>query len=376
MRKRVRALLLVVCLVLGLMIPAKAAGTVLEVDAPETLLGIGETFTVTVNISGNPGINAVQMTLAYDETVLDCTRARVGDALSGSLSAANPDASDGARVAAASVDALTEDGVLATFTFTVKGSGTPEFSLLDTMVNQGSEPVNFTVTGAKLEESKPEPVEPAPAPAPEEEPEEEELPAVKDPEEELPAEETDSRFTDTTGHVNEFYINEAVDRGFFQGYADGSFKPDGSVTRGAFVTVLWRMAGKPMPNQAAPFTDIGKVSTEFQLAIAWAYENGYINGRTATTFAPSDPVSRQATMKILFHLYGGGSGAEVMFTGIYDDYFEDSGSLTDQFKAPMYWGVYNELIEAKTEQTLSGASVADRALLASVLVKYTDRFGA
>ena len=42
----------------------------------------------------------------------------------------------------------------------------------------------------------------------------------------------------------------------------------------------------------------------------------------------------------------------------------------------MYWGIYNGLIEGRTENTLDGPTVADRALLATVLVKYTDRFGA
>ena len=84
-------------------------------------------------------------------------------------------------------------------------------------------------------------------------------------------------------------------------------------------------------------------------------------------------MSRQATMKILFNHYGGGSGMEVMYTAIYDSCFTDSASL-GQFKAPMYWGIYNELITGKTPTTLEGATVADRALLATILVKYTDRF--
>ena len=39
------------------------------------------------------------------------------------------------------------------------------------------------------------------------------------------------------------------------------------------------------------------------------------------------------------------------------------------------WGLYNGLIEGKTENTIGGPTVADRATLATTLVKYTDRFG-
>ena len=271
---------------------------------------------------------------------------------------------------------MDEDGTVAKFTFKVKDEVDLDFGVMDiALADVEGKDITYTVTGAKLEESKQEPSKPAPEEEKEEVPKE--LPKEEElPEEAVPEEAGESLFTDTAGHVNESYINEAVERGYFQGYADGSFKPGNPVTRGAFVTVLWRMAGRPEPTSATPFTDIGQVSAEFQKAIAWAYEKGYINGRTATIFAPGDSMSRQATMKILFYHYGGGSGMETMFTSIYDDFFTDSATLNEQFKAPMYWGIYNGLIEGKTENTLGGPTVADRALLATALVKYTDRFGA
>lgn len=363
MRKRAHALFLSVCLALSLAVPAQAANTELAINAPDELPDVGETFTVTVDISDNPGLAAVQFTLDFDDSVVDCVSARTGEVLKGTLSATNPDAPDGAIIAAASMDVQTADGTLATFIFKVVGSGTPDIKIKDyILTGTDGEDMDFDfATGTDTKPNK--------KPVVKEDVEEE--PEI--PDETVPTKE--GRFTDTGGHPSESYIYEAVDRGFFQGYADGSFKPNGNVTRGAFVTVLWRMAGRPEPTNTTPFTDIGNVSAEFQKAIAWAYGKGYINGRTATTFAPGDAMSRQATMKILFHHYGGGSGEELMYYGIYDSYFTDGATLNEQFKAPMYWGIYNGLIEGKTETTLGGPTVADRALLATTLVKYTDRFG-
>lgn len=378
MRKRVRALWLTLCLALTLVVPVRAAETVLTVNAPDTLPGVGKTLTVTVDISGNPGVSSVQFTLTYDKSMLECTGIEPGAVLNGTQVASNFKGREGAMIAAASDGELTGDGELAVFTFKVKKSGTPAFTVASPLLcRDGGNEVSVSVIGAEVKDAgrrnDPEAYLPA------DDPEEEELPVAEpeeEPEEELPEEAGESLFTDTAGHPNELYINEAVERGFFQGYADGGFKPNGNVTRGAFVTVLWRMAGRPEPAAAAPFTDIGHVSEEFRSAIAWAYEKGYINGRSATAFAPGDPMSRQATMKILFHHYGGGSGMEETFRETYDAFFTDSAALNEQFKAPMYWGIYNGLIEGRTENTLGGPTVADRALLATVLVKYTDRFGA
>lgn len=365
MRKRVRALFLASCLALSLAVPAQAAKTEIKIQTPDELPAVGETFTVTVDISDNPGLAAVQFTLAFDESVVDCTNVKVGEILREGLFAANANAESGAIVSAASLEEMTQDGSLATYSFLVLEEGDPDFALAEYSFadkNAKAVEVLFTSNTTKAE-----------IPEKEEKPSREEKPE-KAPEKDAEKQtEAASPFTDTAGHESEQYIIEAVERGYFQGYADGSFKPAGNVTRGAFVTVLWRMAGRPEPSVTTPFTDIGNVSAEFQKAIAWAYGKGYINGRTATTFAPGDPMSRQATMKILFNHYGGGSGEEMMYAGIYDDCFTDSGTL-GQFRAPMYWGIYHELITGKTPTTLGGATVADRALLATILVKYTDRF--
>ena len=264
---------------------------------------------------------------------------------------------------------MTADGVLATFTFQVVGQGEPDFGLANYVLSDASGGhVAFTVTGAEKETA---PVKPeTPQTTPEQPKPGETGPTVPA----KPETDTEHLFTDTADHPLELLINAAVDRGYFEGYSDGTFRPDGRVTRGAFVTVLWRMAGKPQPAAEVPFTDIGGLSAEFRQAIAGAYGKGYINGRTATTFAPSDPVSRQAALKIVFNYAGGVSGQEVLFTQIYDDAFTDSGTMADWAKAPMYWGIYNELIEGTTKTTLGPAVPATRAELARILVNYVDRF--
>ena len=349
-------------------VSAMAAGTEISISPPDTLPAVGESFTVTVDLSGNPGVAAAQFTLQFDPAVVDCKQVSTGTVLSGMLNATNPDAADGAIVAAASTTESKKDGTLATFTFTVVGSGDPKFGMADLVLSDAAGDdirctVKNTATGETVKPETPQPKPEQPKPA-------ETVPVVPA----QPETGTEHLFTDTADHPLELLINTAVDRGYFEGYSDGTFRPDGRVTRGAFVTVLWRMAGRPQPAAAAPFTDIGALSAEFRQAIAWAYGKGYINGRTATTFAPSDPVSRQAALKIVFNYAGGVSGQEVLFTQIYDSTFTDSGTMADWARAPMYWGIYNELIDGTTKTTLGPAVPATRAELARILVGYVDRF--
>lgn len=355
---------------LGLSTTALAADMNLTINAPDELPEVGKTFTVTVDVSGNPGFASTQFTLAFNDDIVECIGAEAGTVMDGMMSVTNPEADTGAIVVGASARDKTKDGTLATYEFEVVKNGSVEFELIDLAFNdETGEDIAIKVSAVTvegLEDSEKEVTKPKK--------EKEKKPVKEEPE--VPAEPEETGFTDTAGHPSEAYIEEAVERGYFQGYADGSFKPNGSVTRGAFVTVLWRMAGRPEPTSTAPFTDIGHVSAEFQKAITWAYEKGYISGRTATTFAPGDPMSRQATMKIIFFHAGGVSGAEQMFTSVYDQHYKDSASLPEWARAPMYWGIYHDLISGKTEDTLGAATNADRALLAEILVKYTDKFGA
>jgi len=378
LRKRVSALILSICMALSLTTMAQAAGAELTVNAPDELPAVGETFTVTVDISGNPGITAAQFTLTFDESVLECADVNTGSALNGAMAATNPSADKGAVVAAASAREMTADGALATFSFKVIGEGTPDYGVADiTISNAEGDVIDLKVNGAEVQEpeEEPEPVQPEKPkedPKPEPEPVK---PEKVEPEKPVKEEAEASRFTDTADHPYEYYINEAVDMGIFQGYADGSFGPDRSVTRGAYVTVLWRLAGRPEPTRATPFTDIGGVSTEFQLAIAWAYENGLISGRTATTFAPGDPVSRQAALKILYYYNGGVDNVLPMYKTLYQSGFVDCQGKPDWVQTSMFWGYYNQLIDSVTESTLEPAVNATRAQLAMMFVNYADQFG-
>ena len=55
---------------------------------------------------------------------------------------------------------------------------------------------------------------------------------------------TKDRFYDTEGHWAEVYINRAAEIGWIGGYPDGSFKPDQYITRAEAVTLVNNVLGR------------------------------------------------------------------------------------------------------------------------------------
>lgn len=358
----------------------------LRVTVPETPPKAGETFTVAVDISGNPGFAAVQFTLPYDKEAMECTSANPGDLMKGMLAASNNSAPEGAIVAGAAVDDVRGDGRLAVFTFTAKKDlASCDFRLEDILLtNVDDADINCTVNQKTAE---------APAPPEEQRDLEKEAedvmaelegktpqrpaenPSQIPPAEQQPQIPAAPTFTDVSGHWAEADILRAAELGLIGGYEDGTFKPDNSLTRAQFVTILYRQAGRPAVTEAAPFTDIANVNDEFKNAIAWASGQGLVGGYDDGTFRPQGVLSRQATMKILFQHSGGNAGAELMFYSVYDGTFPDSAKLADWARAPVYWGIYNSLIEAGDGNNLNPAQPMTRGQLARSMVRYMEKYG-
>lgn len=162
--------------------------------------------------------------------------------------------------------------------------------------------------------------------------------------------------------------------GLFQDSSDPEQRPQDPMTRGAFITALWRMSGSPQSAAAVPFGDISGSGTEFQSAISWAYEHGYICGYSPTVFAPGAVLTRQAAMKILFLHSGGQAGMETLFYPIYEDCFTDSGAMSDWASVPMYWAYYNTLISGTSDTTIGARDPLLRGQSAEILVKYIEKF--
>lgn len=391
-RNRILAIGIALLLAVQLLTPlACAAGTTLKLTAPDKLPDVGQTFTVTAELTGNTGLAAVQISLGYDDSVVECTGIENGALVAGMLAASNPHATRdgvGAILAAATTTAVKTDGSLAVFTFRVKAAGDAKLTLADALLSDidgKALPLSYSLpaliaqgsgsdsgSGSGSDAEKPgtdnKKSEDDKKSEDEDKPEDEEKPA-DGAQEEVKS----GSFRDvTSAHWAFASVERAAELGLVTGYSDGTFRPDTPVTRAQFVLMLWRMCGKPAAAKAASFADAS--ADWYQDALSWAVENGYVNGLSDTRFGPDAPITRQQAMAILFRLNGGQSGTELTLTGIYEQTFADSTTIAAWAKDATWWAVYHELVSGVGGSRIAPEANASRAQIAAILLRYADQF--
>jgi len=98
-------------------------------------------------------------------------------------------------------------------------------------------------------------------------------------------------------------IQWMVDNGITTGKSPTSFAPLDNITRAEMSTFLWRVAGQPetAPNEA--FTDVADHRYFFG-AVSWMAGYAITNGTTATTFAPERNLTRGEMATFIWRLAG------------------------------------------------------------------------
>ncbi|MCH1967463.1 N-acetylmuramoyl-L-alanine amidase [Paraclostridium sordellii] len=104
-------------------------------------------------------------------------------------------------------------------------------------------------------------------------------------------------FNDIDGHWAKNAIIDFATKGYINGYGDGTFKPDNSITRAEFVKIL---------NKAFGYTNVGKENFSDVNPSDWYYNDicigvnvGYINGYEDNTFKPDKQITREEASKII-----------------------------------------------------------------------------
>lgn len=96
-------------------------------------------------------------------------------------------------------------------------------------------------------------------------------------------------FHDTAGHWAEKTLNEWQDKGLIDGYGDGSFQPNGTVTRAEFIKLVNRTLGFTAESEIS-FSDVTERDW-FHAEVAKAVTAGYAQG-SGGLFRPNQPVTR------------------------------------------------------------------------------------
>ena len=94
-------------------------------------------------------------------------------------------------------------------------------------------------------------------------------------------------------------INAVVNAGYMKGYPDGTFRPNGKITRAEFAQMI--KAIDKANTGMAPFADVKGHWAE--AAINQAYTNGRIAGYPDSTFRPNNNITRAEAVTVFNKLY-------------------------------------------------------------------------
>ena len=109
-------------------------------------------------------------------------------------------------------------------------------------------------------------------------------------------------------------VNVMSEMGIIDGYGDGNFQPQGTLTRGAAAKIiacmmLGKTTAEALGTQAAPFKDV-PVGSTFAGYIAYCSESGIIDGYSDGTFRPGNTLTGFAFLKMLLTALGYDSAIE------------------------------------------------------------------
>ena len=166
-------------------------------------------------------------------------------------------------------------------------------------------------------------------------------------------------------------VQYATEHGLMNGTGSNTFEPESTMTRAMLVTVLWRYANAPKPG-ANPFTDVpnGKWYTD---AVAWAAENGVVNGVGDGKFEPDGSVTREQMATILYR-YAQKVGID---TSKHTELsaFPDASRVSAYARSPMQWIVAEGVIGGSRENGqdwLNPQGNATRAEVATILMRFIE----
>lgn len=159
------------------------------------------------------------------------------------------------------------------------------------------------------------------------------------------------------------------DAGIMTGYADGRFGPSDNVTRGQFVTTLYRLEGEPETTfEWGVYTDVsdGKF---YSIPSIWSYYSKAMTGYADGRFGVNDNITREQVATVLYR-YAASSGFDVATDGnIWN--FPDGNRVSSFAVDGMTWAVGAGIITG-TQGNLEPQGKASRAQIATIFQRFFD----
>lgn len=157
-------------------------------------------------------------------------------------------------------------------------------------------------------------------------------------------------------------------RGLMNGYANGTFGPQDSLSRAQFAQILYNREGRPTPGQGkeGPFQDV-KPGRWYAQAVHWAGAEGIVTGYGQGMFGPNDPITREQLAVMLWR-YGGSPLPEK--TGL--DY-PDADKISAYAWQALCWASEQEILLGRPGKIADPQGTTTRAEAAQMLQRYFEK---
>ena len=166
-------------------------------------------------------------------------------------------------------------------------------------------------------------------------------------------------------------VRFVFDRDMMKGTGDGTvFQPGMTTTRGMIVTILYRLEGEPEAAGSA-FTDVAE-GAWYAAAVNWAAANGVVKGYEDGSFRPEGIITREETAVILGR-YATLKGYDKTAQGNMELY-NDKTLISDWAREDMTWAVGAGLLKGKESGLLDPRGNTSRAEAAQVLMNFCEGF--
>ena len=149
------------------------------------------------------------------------------------------------------------------------------------------------------------------------------------------------------------------------------FLPDDTMDRAMMVTVIWRLEGSPESSKMSGFTDLKE--DWYRDAVEWAAESGVVMGTGNGTFSPDGLLTREQICTMMYR-YAKYKGETVLDNG--RTAFADSDKISPWAKDAVNWAVTESGLivgEKRSGKTyLDPQGNATRAQIATILTRYIE----
>ena len=165
-------------------------------------------------------------------------------------------------------------------------------------------------------------------------------------------------------------VQYVYDAGLMNGVSETAFAPDATLSRGMVATVLYRLAGEPASTGESPaFPDVTS-DAWFAQAVAWAAEHEVVNGYDDGSFYPDGDITREELAVMLWR-YAKAAGMDTGITGDLSA-FSDASAVSGWAVEALTWCVEQGILTGRDNGILDPGGTATRAEAAAILMRYAQ----